>query len=30
MAGARFEKAMLKMTDAFEARAKNIKEGNTA
>ena len=30
VASTKFEKAMLKMTDAFEARAKNIKEGNAA
>ena len=30
VAGAKFEKVMLKMADAFEARAKNIQEGNTA
>jgi coenzyme Q-binding protein COQ10 len=30
IASAKFEKAMLKMTDAFEARAKNIKEGRAA
>jgi coenzyme Q-binding protein COQ10 len=29
VAGAKFEKAMLKMADAFEARAKDIKEGKT-
>ena len=28
VAGARFEKVMLKMADAFEARAKQIQEGN--
>ena len=30
LASAKFEKAMLKMTDAFEARAKTIKEGRAA
>lgn len=30
VASAKFEKAMLKMTDAFEARAKTIKEGRAA
>jgi coenzyme Q-binding protein COQ10 len=30
VAGAKFEKAMLKMTDAFEARARAIQEGETA
>jgi coenzyme Q-binding protein COQ10 len=28
VAGAKFEKVMLKMADAFEARAKDIQEGN--
>jgi coenzyme Q-binding protein COQ10 len=28
VAGAKFEKVMLKMADAFEARAKQIREGN--
>jgi len=28
VAGAKFEKVMLKMADAFEARAKEIQEGN--
>lgn len=28
VAGAKFEKVMLKMADAFEARAKQIQEGN--
>ena len=27
VAGAKFEKVMLKMADAFEARAKDIQEG---
>ena len=30
VAGAKFEKVMLKMADAFEARAKTIKEGKAA
>ena len=30
VAGAKFEKVMLKMADAFEARAKIIQEGQTA
>jgi len=30
VASTKFEKAMLKMTDAFEARAKTIKEGSAA
>ncbi|MEO8301036.1 MAG: type II toxin-antitoxin system RatA family toxin [Rhizomicrobium sp.] len=30
MAGGKFEKVMLKMADAFEARAKEIKAGKTA
>jgi coenzyme Q-binding protein COQ10 len=30
VAGAKFEKVMLKMADAFEARAKDIKEGKAA
>lgn len=30
VASAKFEKALLKMTDAFEARAKTIKEGRAA
>jgi coenzyme Q-binding protein COQ10 len=30
VAGAKFEKVMLKMADAFETRAKNIQEGNAA
>lgn len=30
VAGAKFEKAMLKMSDAFEARAKQIQDGQAA
>jgi coenzyme Q-binding protein COQ10 len=30
VAGAKFEKAMMKMADAFEARAKDIQEGKAA
>ncbi len=30
LAGAKFEKVMLKMADAFEARAKDIEEGKVA
>jgi coenzyme Q-binding protein COQ10 len=30
VAGAKFEKVMLKMVEAFEARAKQIQEGNVA
>ena len=30
VAGAKFEKVMLKMADAFEARAKDIQEGKAA
>jgi coenzyme Q-binding protein COQ10 len=30
VAGAKFEKVMLKMADAFEARARTIQEGKTA
>ena len=29
VAGAKFEKAMLKMTDAFEARARQLQDGET-